>query len=200
MSTQPATKASVGATVSHLVLNVRDIEVSHRFYTEVLGFRQCGQMTHTMTMRFYRGDESRHHDLALCQIEDPASAPEQRPWSMAPTQIGVNHVAIGYPDRDSWLSQLAHMKASGVEFIVRGNHGMSHSAYVQDPDGYGIEVLYNLPEEVWGPDVDAALNYFEYLPPEEEMEDRTDYQRFGPDHDPPTPVEGRVVARVPASD
>ena len=65
MSTQPATKASVGASVNHLVLNVRDIEVSHRFYTEVLGFQQCGELTHTMTMRFYRGDASHHHDLAL---------------------------------------------------------------------------------------------------------------------------------------
>ena len=41
---------------------------------------------------------------------------------------------------------------------------MTHSAYIADPDGYGLEVLYNLPEEVWGGDVDAALNYFEYLP------------------------------------
>ena len=53
-----------------------------------------------------------------------------------------------------------------MEFIVRGNHGMTHSAYIADPDGYGLEVLYDLPEEVWGGDVDAALNYFEYLPPE----------------------------------
>ncbi len=42
-----------------------------------------------------------------------------------------------------------HLKANGVEFIVRGNHGMTHSAYIADPDGYGIEVLYELPEEVW---------------------------------------------------
>ena len=65
MSTQPSTKASVGASVNHLVLNVRDIEVSHRFYTELLGFEQCGDLSHTMTMRFYRGDSSHHHDLAL---------------------------------------------------------------------------------------------------------------------------------------
>ena len=97
MSTQPATKASVGANVSHLVLNVRDIEASHRFYTEVLGFEQCGEMTHTMTMRFYRGDPRHHHDLALVPDRRPASAPEPQPWSMAPTQIGMNHVAIGLP-------------------------------------------------------------------------------------------------------
>jgi len=35
-------------------------------------------------------------------------------------------------------------RLNGVEFIVRGNHGMTHSAYIADPDGYGLEVLYNL--------------------------------------------------------
>ena len=68
---------------------------------------------------------------------------------------------------------------------MRGNHGMTHSAYIADPDGYGIEVLYDLPEEVWSGDVDAALNYFEYLPPEKELEDTTDYQRFGPNEAEP---------------
>jgi catechol-2,3-dioxygenase len=29
-------------SVNHLVLAVRDIEASHRFYCDVLGFEQCG--------------------------------------------------------------------------------------------------------------------------------------------------------------
>jgi catechol 2,3-dioxygenase len=195
MSTQPSTKASVGASVNHLVLNVRDIEVSHRFYTELLGFEQCGDLSHTMTMRFYRGDSSHHHDLALVQVVDPASAAEPDRWTMEPRRVGVNHIAIAYPDRESWLSQLRHLKAHDVEFIVRGNHGMTHSAYIADPDGYGLEVLYNLPEEVWGGDVDAALNYFEYLPPDQALEDTTDYQRFGEGAPAPVEVPGRVKVR-----
>ena len=99
-------------------------------------------------------------------------------WSMEPKRVGVNHIAIAYPDREAWLKQLEHLKANDVEFIVRGNHGMTHSAYIADPDGYGIEVLYDLPEEVWSGDVDAALNYFEYLDPDD-LDDRVDYQRFG---------------------
>ncbi len=194
-----STKASVGASVNHLVLNVRDIEVSHHFYTEVLGFEQCGELTHTMTMRFYRGDPSHHHDLALVQIADPDSAPPPERWSMAPQRVGVNHIAIAYPDRESFLAQLRHLKAHGVEFIVRGNHGMTHSAYIADPDGYGLEVLYNVPEEVWNGDVDAALNYFEYLPPDQELEDRTDYQRFGADAEAPAEVPGQVKARQQTS-
>jgi catechol 2,3-dioxygenase len=194
-TTTSATKASTGARLEHLVLNVRDIEVSHRFYTEVLGFQQCGDLTHTMTMRFYRSDPTRHHDVALVELADPEQAGPVQPWTMDPVRPGVNHFAIGYPDRESWLAQLRHMKSLGVEFLVRGNHGMSHSAYIADPDGYGIEVLYNLPEEVWGPDVDAALNYFETLDIDD-LDDRTDYQRFGEDDTQPVAIEGRVSTRV----
>ncbi len=195
LSTQSSTKPSKGGAISHLVLNVRDIDASHRFYTEMLGFEQCAELKHTMVMRFYRGNESHHHDFALVQVPDGESMGEPDRWSMEPKRVGVNHIAIGYPDRESWLMELEHLKANGVEFIVRGNHGMTHSAYIADPDGYGIEVLYDLPEEVWEGDVDAALNYFEYLPPEEELEDTTDYQKFGPDEPVPVAVPGRVVTR-----
>jgi catechol 2,3-dioxygenase len=43
---------------------------------------------------------------------------------------------------------------------------MTHSVYISDPNGYGIEVLYELPREVWEGDIDAALNYAEALPTE----------------------------------
>ncbi|MGH1488131.1 MAG: hypothetical protein ACRBK7_01855 [Acidimicrobiales bacterium] len=50
-----------------------------------------------------------------------------------------------------------------------------------DPDGKGIEVLYDLPSEVWEDDVNAALNYFEVLPRqgEEALQDDTNYPMFG---------------------
>ena len=176
------------------MLNVRDIEASHHFYTEMLGFEQCAELTHTMTMRFYRATSRTITTSRSSQVNDPDSAGRARAWSMEPRRVGVNHIAIGYPDREAWLKQLEHLKANGVEFIVRGNHGMTHSAYIADPDGYGIEVLYDLPEEVWSGDVDAALNYFEYLPPEEELEDTTDYQRFGPNE--PEPVACLVASSL----
>ena len=198
MSTSASTRASSGASINHLVLNVRDIEASHRFYTEVLGFEQCGDLTHTMTMRFYRGDQSHHHHLALVQVEDPDRLPPPEPLSMDSGRIGVNHFAIGYPDRQSWLDQIRHMKASGVEFVRRGNHGMTHSAYLYDPDGYGIEVVYDVPPEVWEGDVDAALNYFEYLDLDD-VDDSTDYQRFGEGIPEPEAIPGRINTRQPTS-
>jgi catechol-2,3-dioxygenase len=193
---KPATsKPSVGVSVNHLVLNVRDLEASHRFYTEVVGFEQCGEMTHTLTMRFYRGGPDSHHDLALVQLDDPAAAGPVKEWSLMGVNLGVNHIAMAYPDRESWLHQLQHLRNMGVTPAIRGNHGMTHSAYVVDPDGFGIELLYNLPAEVWEGDIDAALNYFEYIPADgdEALQDDTDYQRFGPGTTKKALPEGTMV-------
>ena len=190
---------SRGARINHLVLNVRDIEASHRFYTEVLGFEQCGDLTHTMTMRFYRGDRvasPRPRARPGRRSGDVGGTPE--PWSMEARDAGVNHIAIGYPDRQSWLDQLRHLKSCGVEVILRGNHGMTHSAYIADPDGHGLEIVYDVPAEMWEADVDAALNYFELLGADD-LDDSTDYQRFGDDVPPPVEVPGRVMARRTAA-
>ncbi|HET9666204.1 MAG TPA: VOC family protein [Desertimonas sp.] len=197
MSTSGPSRASSGANINHLVLNVRDIEASHRFYTEVLGMEQCGDLTHTVTMRFYRGDRSRHHDLALVQVNDPEQAPPPDAPSMEPVRAGLNHFAISYPDRHSWLDQIRHMKTCGVEFVRRGNHGMTHSAYLYDPDGHGIEVVYDVPSEAWEGDVDAALNYFEFLELDD-LDDSTDYQRFGEGIPEPVAIPGRVNTRQPS--
>jgi catechol-2,3-dioxygenase len=172
-----------GPRLGHLVLNVRDIHASHRFYTEALGFEQCGELgedNRIGVMRFYRGDPEYHHHLALVQtIEAPPGDP--RPWQILDTHVGINHIALAYPDRDAFLARLTILRELGTPFLQRGNHGMTHSVYVQDPDGNGIEVLYDLPSEVWEGDVNAALNYFEHmaLAGDESLTDPVDYQRFG---------------------
>jgi hypothetical protein len=40
-------------------------------------------------------------------------------------------------------------------------HGMTHSLYIQDPNARGVELVYELPREVWEGDIDAALNFAE---------------------------------------
>lgn len=172
-----------GPSVNHLVLTVRDIEASHRFYTEVLGFTRNGELTGPLagsTMWFYQGHPDSHHDIALVQGKGALEPVE--PWGgfFPEAKVGLNHVAIGYPTREEWLARIKHIQDIGVKFIIRGNHGMTHSVYISDPDGNGIEVLYEVPKEVWEHDVNGALNYFEMLPTEGpgSTADDTDYHRF----------------------
>jgi catechol 2,3-dioxygenase-like lactoylglutathione lyase family enzyme len=168
--------------VNHLVLNVRDMEESHHFWADLLGFRQVGELRPRdpadprprMTMRFYSGviDDVNHHDLAL--VERP-SLPPPEPWSLHAGRCAINHIAITYPDRESWLEQVQFLLDHGVEVHRRTDHGMTHSIYIADPNGYGVEVLYELPDEIWRHDINGALNYAVSYPVEESLVDTTDY-------------------------
>ena len=82
--------------------------------------------------------------------------------------MAINHIAISLPDREAWLRQLEYLQARGVKFNRRVEHGMTHSLYINDPNGYGVELLYELPREVWEGDIDAALNFAVAVPTEGE--------------------------------
>lgn len=166
--------------LNHLVINVRDMEESHRFWTEILGFKQVGQSSRR-PMRFYSGNhggQMNHHDIAL--VENPNLPKPPDNWEMFGMPLAVNHIAIAMPNREAWLKQLAWLRKNGVKFQRRVNHGMTHSLYISDPNGYGVEVLYELPREVWGENIQGALDYAEPVPTEgdEAFVDDTEYPRF----------------------
>ena len=158
--------------INHLVLNVRDIEESHRFWTEIVGFNKVGELTPTAErpnppkMRFYSGvredGTSHHHDVALVENRDLPAPPKE--WAMFGMPVAVNHIAITMPTREAWLEHLAYLQKKGVKFDRRVEHGMTHSLYINDPNGYGIELLYELPRDVWEGDIDAALNFAVAVP------------------------------------
>jgi len=161
--------------INHLVLNVRNMEESHRFWTEVVGYVQVGELKKSKRypvppkMRFYSGDydgKMDHHDLALIENTNLPEAPEE--WGMFGMPMAIGHIAITFPSREAWLSRLKHVQDMGVKFNRRVNHGMTHSLYINDPNGYGVELIYELPREVWEGDIDAALNYAEAVPTEGE--------------------------------
>jgi catechol-2,3-dioxygenase len=55
----------------------------------------------------------------------------------------------------------ALVSRSGREIRPTHRHGMTHSLYIQDPNARGVELVYELPREVWEGDIDAALNFAE---------------------------------------
>lgn len=169
--------------LNHLVLNVRNLDESHQFWTEILGFRQVGELKASPTrptpprMRFYSGDHDgkmNHHDIAL--IENTALPPPPADWAMSGMPMAIGHIAITLPNREAWLRQLAYLQSRNIRFNRRVEHGMTHSLYINDPNGYGVELLYELPRDVWEGDIDAALNHAVAVPTEgpEALEDRVE--------------------------
>ena len=176
MQTDPV--APIG--INHLVINVRNMAESHRFWTEVVGLKQVGAVRPrgdrgpTRTMQFYSADhdgQMTHHDVALMEYPElPAPAADGTLTS------AIGHIAIAFPDREAWLHRLAYLQRKGVKFERRVEHGMTHSLYIRDPNGYSVELLYELPREVWEGNIQEALNHYVALPTEGEaaLEDRVE--------------------------
>jgi catechol-2,3-dioxygenase len=99
-------------------------------------------------------------------VENPSLPEPPVEWSMVGMPMAINHIAITYPNREAWLQQLTYLQAKGVKFDRRVEHGMTHSLYIHDPNGYGVELLYDLPREIWERDIDAALNFAVAVPTE----------------------------------
>ena len=167
MSRTPTTPSPIQPVgLSHLVLNVRDLERSHRFWTEVVGFRQVGEVE-AMKMRFYLGSRLTHHELALVEVmnpADPATAPDEgKPVQFVGARTGVNHVAIQLPDDAAFDAAERWLRENGIPIDARIDHGMTRSLYLTDPDGHGVELCVDLPREVWESDRNAAFNQADIL-------------------------------------
>src|SRR5258707_8116193 len=103
--------------VNHVVLNVRDIEESHRFWTEIVGLKQVGalrpraDMGPMPAMRFYSGDHGgkmAHHDVAI--VENPNLPPPPKNLGVFGAPPAVNHIAIALPDPATRVKKMGDLQ------------------------------------------------------------------------------------------
>ncbi|MEC9308004.1 MAG: VOC family protein [Chloroflexota bacterium] len=118
--------------VGHLVLNVKNLDVSTKFYTDILGFDIALQRT---TGTFLTCGKI-HHDLALFQAPEGA-------MPVTEGQLGLNHFAVQVEDLDDLKEIYAELKDSGATMDRNTDHGMTSSIYFFDPDGNKIEFFCN---------------------------------------------------------
>jgi catechol-2,3-dioxygenase len=126
--------------LGHVVIKVRDLERSERFYAGILGLRITGRIPGRMT--FLSSPEGDSHDLALYNVGPQAESPKQN-------QVGLFHFAYQVPSHDALESAYHHLKARGVKILSAVHHGTNESLYLEDPDGHTVELTYELPREEW---------------------------------------------------
>jgi catechol 2,3-dioxygenase len=126
--------------IGHVHLKVADIDRSLGFYRDILGFDVMQR----------HGDEAAfisaggyHHHLGLNTWESRGASPPP------PNSTGLYHVAIRYPDRAQLGNALKRLVDARWPIDGATDHGVSEAIYLRDPDGNGIELYRDRPEEEW---------------------------------------------------
>lgn len=124
-------------TFGHTCQTVRNLERTIAFYQKALGLKP--------TRRLHPGDQ----DIELVFLSDGTSAYELEVGCPA-DQTGVTygspsfHLAFSVPDMDA-----AHALHEKMGVIVRDNPEVE-VYFIQDPDGYWIEIIPENPKEPVG--------------------------------------------------
>lgn len=133
--------------VGHVVLKVRDLERSARFYSGVLGLKEVARFPGRMV--FFSAGQN-HHDLAVMAVgPDAPNAPEHA--------VGLAHVALKIGDSmDALKEAKAILEANSVPIRGIRDHRVSQSIYAEDPDGNAIELYVDADPAIWAEDPSAV--------------------------------------------
>jgi lactoylglutathione lyase len=122
------------------MLRVGDLERSLRFYTEVLGMgllRRRDYPEGRFTLAFVGYGEER--DTAVLELTHN--------WDTSSYEIGsgYGHIAIGVADIHTTCAAIAERGGRVVRPPGPMKHGSTVIAFVEDPDGYRVELIQTAP-------------------------------------------------------
>lgn len=132
--------------LGHVVLYVSDLERSADFYRDTLGFHEIRRMP---GVAVYSGGRT-HHELLLIEV---GGAPEKKPFP----EPGLYHIGFKIGDSPGDVrAAFQELRAKGVTIIGSTDHRVTHSLYIEDPDGNELELYADVSDE-WKKDPAAVL-------------------------------------------
>src|SRR5437667_12485322 len=126
--------------IGHVHLTVSNLERALNFYRDALGF-EVTQRYGTSAVFLSAGGYHHHIGLNIWAGEGAAQPP--------PGRTGLYHFAILYPNRRELARAFKRLFDHGVNIEGASDHGVSEAIYLRDPDGNGIELYRDRPQEEW---------------------------------------------------
>ncbi len=134
--------------VSHIALAVKDMAVTHAFYTNVMGFdlvkveiapKEDGFRRHA----FYSTGSADDQLIAFWDLGGDPSATDFKTDICRDLGLdwGTNHIAFQASGPDDMEDKKQRWIDNGLT-VVEIDHGWIHSIYTDDPDGITVEFAY----------------------------------------------------------
>jgi catechol-2,3-dioxygenase len=131
--------------LGHVVLYVSNLKRSADFYRDTLGFHEIHRGEGTALFSSGRT----HHELLLIEV---GGTPVQR----GPTP-GLYHIGFKIGDSNEDAKRAYHeLKEKRVSIVGTGDHGVTHSIYILDPDGNELELYADVSDE-WKRNPEAVM-------------------------------------------
>ncbi len=134
--------------IGHIHLKVSDLERALAFYRDVLGFQETQRYGRRAAFLSAGGY---HHHIGLNTWESAGGSPPPA------GSTGLYHVAILYPSRADLADALQRLTEAGIPLEGASDHGVSEALYLRDPDGNGVELYWDRPQEQWPRTKDGQL-------------------------------------------
>jgi catechol 2,3-dioxygenase len=129
-----------GTRIGHVHLKVANLDRALAFYCGVLGFglkQRYGNRAAFVAAGDY------HHHIGLNTWESLNCGPPPH------GATGLYHLAVLYTSRAALADALKRLITAEVPLDGASDHGVSEALYLRDPDGNGLELYWDRPNEEW---------------------------------------------------
>ena len=124
-------------TVGHVHLRVADLDRALGFYRDLLGFREAWRGSGTVML-----SADGRYPFALGLTATGEAAPP-------PRRCGLYHAAFLLPNRAALGRLLRRLLEHDVALDGASDHLVSEALYLRDPEGNGLELYADRPQERW---------------------------------------------------
>lgn len=129
------TRTDYGLDISSVALRVNNLDAVTAFYQNTIGLAVLDQ-SKTLAVLGVGGKP-------MLELHQDASATYQ------PHAPGLFHTAFLLPSRADLGAWLEHAVNSGVALDGASDHNVSEAVYLTDPEGNGVEVYADRPDQHW---------------------------------------------------
>lgn len=136
-----------GVDIGHVHMRAADLDRIHAFYVGVLGFDVVGRLDGAL----FLSAGGYHHDLAFNTWQSKGGPPAP------PGTTGLFHIAIRYPTREALGDALRRLVEASWPVDGASDHGTHEALYLTDPEGNGLELAWDRPQEQWPLDEEGRL-------------------------------------------
>jgi catechol 2,3-dioxygenase-like lactoylglutathione lyase family enzyme len=111
----------------HIAIDVSDLKRSEKFYTDMFDMEATGRSDHYVRLQTPGG----HDSFFLFKADGP----------VRPRECGLTHMHFGFRiDEGNFEKAMGYIKRNNIKVHHNPARGTGHFIYIEDPDGYVIQL------------------------------------------------------------